>query len=645
MELPCNKAWCPVLKKGTVHLLRKVAAIRNTRAWQRVRPAYLRFKQVIPVDNLFPLWVRSALGIPVNDAEKAERPSDRGIPEIPDEAILKERDESAVISRDPDHFVLFRIIGNDIVPRHRKGQSRRNVEWILRNEPVLAACEKRWLVNRIIDEEERAAIISLLENNGQPYDEIRFSWQEYAGKGWDFEGLPWPGFSFSDSYDYIDAEMRQRLLNRLYRFKNNYVINNNGARNACLEAGRSKAKWILPWDGNCFVTEQAWSELREAVQAQPWHRYFLVPMARISANERLLDKDFLPAATEEPQLIFRSDAKETFNEEYFYGRRPKVEMFWRLGVPGKWDEWRMEPWDLPYPPYAEEVGSFAWSGWVARLSSGESQLEVGARSESLRREVRGAAVTSMLRKLDAKVLRERIQGAEGLLPESVTSAEGLSGLREDLASIRIFRKRPAWSDVLCMALSDEHPGEISALNTQEVLVEICCTAWEKVQHPGILPGRRSRALRAVQTAFLASEALRRIERREHPSHSLSELDSLAKSLAGVASRGPDRSLDIDGTWHDLAAISLMMLINDYESLVDRLRLTEERVLAQSVTKDRHVRASEQCAFPRSILACLAKHCGGNTQISAAIHGNWKVPLESHLAPLPSLTGSIEGRCK
>ena len=38
-------------------------------------------------------------------------------------------------------------------------------------------------------------------------------------------------------------------------------MNNNGARNAALREGRRRAKWVLPWDGNCFVTEEGWAEL------------------------------------------------------------------------------------------------------------------------------------------------------------------------------------------------------------------------------------------------------------------------------------------------------------------------------------------------------------------------------------------------
>src|SRR5690606_6324998 len=67
----------------------------------------------------------------------------------------------------PDTFVLYRIIGNDLYPRHKKGQSRENLQFILENEPQLDGCEKRWVVNRIIDKDEERAIIELLKKHNQ----------------------------------------------------------------------------------------------------------------------------------------------------------------------------------------------------------------------------------------------------------------------------------------------------------------------------------------------------------------------------------------------------------------------------------------------------------------------------------------------
>jgi len=183
---------------------------------------------------------------------------------------------------------------------------------------------------------------------------------------------------------------QDRLRTALYRHKNNYVMNNNGARNVALHDGLSKAKWILPWDGNCFLTPQAWQTIVAAVTSQPHFKYFVVPMDRITDNKNLLRPDYKPNPVEEPQLIFRCDSEETFNEAHPYGRRPKVELFWRLGIPGPWDHWPDDPWDQPRREKSAEYGQFGVAGWVARMFSGikelESQSKVSRQSRYSKRE-------------------------------------------------------------------------------------------------------------------------------------------------------------------------------------------------------------------------------------------------------------------
>ena len=90
----------------------------------------------------------------------------------------------------------------------------------------------------------------------------------------------------------------------------------------------------------------------------------------------------------------------SFNEDYFYGRRPKVELLWRLGVPGPWDAWEQEPWDLPIPAYAEEAGAFNLAGWVARLNSGKNDLE---KNQADRKLSRVAAIKAMIDDVDRKI--------------------------------------------------------------------------------------------------------------------------------------------------------------------------------------------------------------------------------------------------
>jgi hypothetical protein len=330
------------------------------------------------------------------------RAASRGAPPVVDREALRIAWAASPLAAETDTFVLYRILGNDLPPRHRDGQTRRNVAFLLEHEPELAGCEKRFVVNRIVDPREEEALLNLLERAGVPYLHIPFDPQAYRSIPWDIDGVP-PEFApWTRRFSLLSEERQMRVLMRLYRHKNNYVMNNNGARNAALEDGRSRAKWVLPWDGNCFITADAWNEIVAAVRAEAHLPYFLVPMARITDNSQLLDPGFCPQAKEEPQVVFRRDARLAFDPEFFYGRRPKVELFWRLGVPGKWDEWGIEPWDLPCPPYADEAGMYGQAGWVARLSSGQPHLERGVEYvvNRQRKTARNRAIQHLLDELD-----------------------------------------------------------------------------------------------------------------------------------------------------------------------------------------------------------------------------------------------------
>ncbi len=341
-------------------------------------------------------------------------------PVVPPPAVDIEKLREEYVERrlhlEPDRFVLYRIIGNDLYPRHRPGISRANAEFILQHEPPLADCEKRWVVNRIVDPAEEQAIIDLLERHQQSYLRLPFVQQEYAGIGWDLDCFSDPCFllappaSNSQPGSHLLQEVRSR------RGKNNYVMNNNGARNAALRAGRGIAKWVLPWDGNCFLTETAWAEIRAAVLAQPYFKYFIVPMARAVANANLLAPDHRPHEYDEPQILFRRDAREEFDPAHVYGRRPKVALLWRLGVPGAWDTWPFAPWDQPKPSLSPEAHQFAACGWVNRLESGQQELEQydsGARRR--RAKARSSAIVMLLDRVDEDVMRRRLDPARLML--------------------------------------------------------------------------------------------------------------------------------------------------------------------------------------------------------------------------------------
>jgi hypothetical protein len=338
--------------------------------------------------------------------------------------------EAAMDAR-PDTFLLTRIIGNDLVPRHAEGQSLANLRFILDHEPPLESCEKRFVVNRILDDAAREAVVAELEARGQAFTVIPFDWDAFARTGYDFAPFA-PGFFQSPAFAAVSEEERQRALVRTYVPKNFCVMNSNGSRNLALADGRGRAKWVLPWDGNCFVTEAAWEEIRTAIAAARDARYLIVPMARITDNAQLLEPGFRPEAMEEPQVIFRADAEEAFDDRQVYGRRPKVELFCRLGVEGPWDAWRLDPWDTPPREVSPEAHRVARGGWVARLFSGQARAETADTGGFLNRgRLREVAIMRTIDRADALFLAR--QGFAAEVPALY-----------DLARIAAAAEVPAW---------------------------------------------------------------------------------------------------------------------------------------------------------------------------------------------------------
>jgi len=300
-----------------------------------------------------------------------------------------------------NNFVLYRILGNDLPPRHKKGQTLENLQFILKHEPTLSGCEKRWVVNRIVEQQQEQAIIQTLEEHNQKYIYIPFVKEEYSAIDFNLQWFVERDYFQTTEYQKLSPVMKARAIEHIYHHKMLYVMNLNGARNTALREGRSLAKWVMPWDGNCFLTAKAWTQILEAVEANDKIKYFLVPMTRILNNQDLLLPDFQPnPKAEEPQILFRQDAGEEFNEMARYGHYERVELLWRLQVPGYWDTWKLDPWDNLEWHKSPEAGKFKQISWVARLFSGIQECD---RDIVQRTQKRQQAVRDLLDALDVKL--------------------------------------------------------------------------------------------------------------------------------------------------------------------------------------------------------------------------------------------------
>jgi len=197
----------------------------------------------------------------------------------------------------------------------------------------------------------------------------------------------------------------------------------NGARNTMIDIGLTMGvTWILPWDGNCFVTDDAFLNLQK-VLAKEKGKYFVTPAHRVvGENSQVLHPDYRPAPSEEPMISFRNDAVGRFHPLLWYGRRNKVEMLLRLKVPGIWDnaykfaKWENEkyvpPLLSPLPDIG--IGNVSQLGWSFRLNSGNPHLEVLGK-QSKRQLARTESVTLMFERLDDKVVKKLFGFSESSL--------------------------------------------------------------------------------------------------------------------------------------------------------------------------------------------------------------------------------------
>lgn len=279
-------------------------------------------------------------------------------------------------------IAYFRIIGNDLPPRHVKGQSLLNLTYQLDNEPEFDEIDKFWVINRILDSAERDRIISILTLRGKSFYEIDINPETYA---------------------------KQTTFDQ----KVNYLTNVNGARNFCIDCGfNAKYDVVLPFDGNCFFTLEGWLYARNSIASNFLSPYFIFPMARCKSYDDLAVQPQIKELytmgnmkrhdLTEPQIGFGVDYDLKFNENFPYGKASKIELLWRLGIPGIWEFWypKEQAAALQAPSeYATRQPVYA--GYVFRLPSGN----VGAESNNvIRGEVRSEGLVNLVKEADSLLL-------------------------------------------------------------------------------------------------------------------------------------------------------------------------------------------------------------------------------------------------
>lgn len=285
--------------------------------------------------------------------------------------------------REKPKIVLYRILGNDLPPRHKRGQTYTNLKFILEQEPLFINCQKKWIVNRAVDFREEEKILRLLEEYKQPFIRIPFSLQEYV---------------FCSSRKIVDTTVDPQMRSEADCQRHNkilYIMNNNGARNVALRDGRQVADWILPFDGNCCFDTQGWQGVVNKLQVQQTtDKCFVVPMYRLKDNLEYFNFNPKGSIEFEPQVIFGKDSDIEFNESYRYGLHSKIDLLKRLNLKYACTDYGLRITDTEYK-----------CGYVLRLFSGVHKGEGFFRKRVI---LRKKATDLMIRKLDRRVNRRVI---------------------------------------------------------------------------------------------------------------------------------------------------------------------------------------------------------------------------------------------
>lgn len=238
---------------------------------------------------------------------------------------------------------------------------------------------------------------------------IPFDIDEYRKIQLNYDGFPSDDYFYSEDYAKLNSYGKVAAQDHVYHHKNLYLMNNNGARNFALREGKKHARWVFPLDGNSFITEESWAALDECMNDASNHTVINIPMVRLVDNYDVLQKSYYPTVIEEPQLAFKHTSNVTFNPNMRYGRRSKVELLWRLRIPGPWDKnKRFFPWEAESVRQFDEPEKFLTCSWVARLFSGRQEQEWKDAS-STRNQHRLQGIRNLIDGIDQSIMRANLE--------------------------------------------------------------------------------------------------------------------------------------------------------------------------------------------------------------------------------------------
>lgn len=279
-------------------------------------------------------------------------------------------------------YDVYRILGNDLPPRHNPNQTYINLKYMLENETDFPDVRKIFILNRIVDSKKEAQYRTLLEHHSVEYRSIPFVPESYS--------------KMKRSEDKV-----------------RYVCNVNGARNKCITDSRKDSSRIaVVLDGAAYLNDDGWTRFDNAVYAYPNRAVYGMWTHRALSFEEIENLTFLPELKErykfgdltrvgmrECYLAFTNSADKLFNENLYYGKVDKAYTLWQYGIPGVWDYWEGSLRREALRNKSKYFEDYEMGGYAIRLPS----HSITDGDNAIRGESRAMGIQVLISKLDSEL--------------------------------------------------------------------------------------------------------------------------------------------------------------------------------------------------------------------------------------------------
>jgi len=239
-------------------------------------------------------------------------------------------------------YLLIRILGNNILNIHGNNQTYNNLKFTIENETKFVDTDKIYVLNRIINDNQKNNIIDLLNKYNIKFLDIPFVYD-------DFIKIPKINSKIVNLYNKYNitkelSNYEKKLLANIVLQHSLYLVNINSCRNFCIQYGKdNNYDWTFVLDSNSFFTDKYFNDIINNINEKT--QYIAIPQIRIAQgkyNNTIIlkaEENINLLDIEEPQVAFKNSSLITFNPNIPYGIMNKAELLNAIGVIGKWNNW------------------------------------------------------------------------------------------------------------------------------------------------------------------------------------------------------------------------------------------------------------------------------------------------------------------